>query len=362
MDLLRYFHPVLTSSELAKKPVRVELAGSVYALFRDGTGKACAVADRCPHRYAPLSAGWVRPDGRLACPYHGWHFDGAGCGQSPSVLNFNCQTTALQVVEKDQSIWIAAQGVSPDSIPGPDHPHFTLAGSFAEIFPTPLHVALDNFCEDEHTPFIHHRLGWTEAEAPLVKFDASNHPDHTEVHYQAPQRRNLFFVKRGDLFFNDFQTYFDPPRIHYHLFWKDPTGATARDFEIFVLIYFVPITANSTRVHAILYVKRLGGFRIFRPLVHRIACWIVREEIRDDCRFISAVANTPFDMRGMKLSKFDKPLLHNHKLLKQIYLGEPAAGVGAESGVLAAETPPISNQFTDGTRAPDATNLAPDCE
>ena len=336
MDPLRYFHPVLTSSELGKKPVRVELAGSAYALFRDQTGKACGVADRCPHRYAPLSSGWVRPDGRLACPYHGWHFDGGGCGQSPTILNLKCQTTALQVVEKYDSIWIAEPGVSPDTIPGADQPGFNLAGSFAEVFPAPLHVALDNFCEDEHTPFIHHRLGWTEAEAPLVKFETKNHPDHSEVHYQAPQRQSLIFVKRGDLFFNDWRTYFDPPRIHYHLHWKDPTGTKARDFEIFVLIYFVPVTASSTRVHSVLFVKRQGGLRLLRKTVHRVACWMVHNEVRDDCRFIKLVAGTPFEMRGMKLSKFDKPLVHNHKLLQQIYFNNPDSGVG-EPEIFSAE-------------------------
>ena len=35
-----------------------------------------------------------------------------------------------------------------------------------------------------------------------------------------------------------------------------------------------------------------------------------------------AAADPPFEMRGMKLCKFDKPLVQNHKLLKKIYWGQ----------------------------------------
>ncbi len=42
-----------------------------------------AFEDRCPHRLAPLSAGWV--DGAtLRCGYHGWCFDADGaCTEIP---------------------------------------------------------------------------------------------------------------------------------------------------------------------------------------------------------------------------------------------------------------------------------------
>ncbi len=60
-DLVRrFFHPVLAARALRKKPVRVELAGQAYVLFRDGRGQPAALLDRCPHRFSPLSAGRVR--------------------------------------------------------------------------------------------------------------------------------------------------------------------------------------------------------------------------------------------------------------------------------------------------------------
>ncbi len=286
-------------------------------------GKACGLADRCPHRHAPLSAGWVGPDGRLACQYHGWNFDGAGCGRSPTIVDLNSQVPHLAVVERQDFVWIAGPHVSPETIPGADSPDFQFADGFSELFPAPLHVAFDNFSEDEHTPFIHHHLGWTPEQATQVEFETKNFPDHCEVRYRAPQRVNLVYVRRGDRFNNDWRTYYDPPRIHYHLSWTDPTGTKIRPFEMFVLIYFVPETDRTTRVQSILYVKHVGFFQFLRPLTKKAAVWMVKQEVRDDARFMPVVADTPFEMRGMKLCKFDKPLVQNHKLLKKIYWDEP---------------------------------------
>ena len=53
------------------------------ALFRADDGSVSALHDRCPHRFAPLSAGVVR-NGALQCPYHGLEFDGSGaCSHNP---------------------------------------------------------------------------------------------------------------------------------------------------------------------------------------------------------------------------------------------------------------------------------------
>src|SRR5687768_15590789 len=93
----RFFHPVLAAKRLRDKPVRVTIAGQAFVLWRDGAGRAAAFVDACPHRKAPLSAGRVRPDGRLQCPYHGWNFDADGHGRSPSQPKLEkCDATAMQ--------------------------------------------------------------------------------------------------------------------------------------------------------------------------------------------------------------------------------------------------------------------------
>ena len=326
---LQYVHPVLQSRELKQKPVQVRLADVPYVLYRDASGQPQALLDRCPHRFAPLSGGKVRPDGHLVCPYHGWHFDAQGCGQSATQPTLNCQVPVFPVVEKYDFLWLAAPGSSP-TIPDLNEPDFLFAGGLTSRFEAPLHVALDNFCEDEHTPFVHSRLGWSEKDLAQVEFESHNHPDHTEVHYKAPQRPTWlgrFFLKPGDIFHNSWRTYFDPARILYHIYWTDPSRQQRRDLELIVHIYFVPWDEKSTRVHALMFRKELPSQflrPIFSPILNRIMCHLVRLEVEDDATFVRQLADTPFEMRGMRLGKFDKPLVHNHKLLKQIYWGQSA--------------------------------------
>ena len=74
------------STELGKKPLATTLFGTPIVLFRDATGKAGTLVDRCPHRNVPLSLGEVVADGTLQCPYHGWKFDTDGaCKHIPSL-------------------------------------------------------------------------------------------------------------------------------------------------------------------------------------------------------------------------------------------------------------------------------------
>jgi vanillate O-demethylase monooxygenase subunit len=66
-------------------------------LFRDGAGMAHALADRCPHRFAPLSRGAIVGGERLRCAYHGLEFS----GKAP-----NSGVRAFPLVERHSILWI----------------------------------------------------------------------------------------------------------------------------------------------------------------------------------------------------------------------------------------------------------------
>ncbi len=66
-------------------------------IFRDGTGRAAALEDRCCHRNAPLHKGRLI-DGRLECGYHGLTYDATGrCirGSGPGRDPARCQGEEL---------------------------------------------------------------------------------------------------------------------------------------------------------------------------------------------------------------------------------------------------------------------------
>jgi len=80
-------------------------------LFRDAAGAPKALADRCPHRFAPLSMGRLCEGGAaVECPYHGLRFDGGGaCVHNPhgdGAIPKAATVRAYPVVERYSAVWI----------------------------------------------------------------------------------------------------------------------------------------------------------------------------------------------------------------------------------------------------------------
>ncbi len=76
--LRNQWHPVVPSRFVEPGGMRrVTALGENWLLFRKSDGALSMLADRCPHRGAPLSLGKHLGD-RVACWYHGVEVDGAG--------------------------------------------------------------------------------------------------------------------------------------------------------------------------------------------------------------------------------------------------------------------------------------------
>jgi nitrite reductase/ring-hydroxylating ferredoxin subunit len=75
MSAQGWWAAALTESVSGDKPLGVVCDQQEIVLFRDSTGKAVALEDRCPHRRVPLSLGCIKANG-LQCAYHGWTFHG----------------------------------------------------------------------------------------------------------------------------------------------------------------------------------------------------------------------------------------------------------------------------------------------
>jgi len=313
--------------EQRRGPAAVVLAGTPLALFRDDRGRPAALLDQCPHRFAPLSAGRVTDDGRLACRYHGWRFDAAGIGESPSRARTRpCAVRAFQAIERHGFIWVASVEAPAHAMPDVAPAGYTPAGTISARIDAPLHVVLDNFSENEHTPFVHTLFGWGESSLDSIEFDAENFDDRTEVHYRAPQRYSpllrLLGLEPGDVYHNDWVTRFDPPRSEYSIYWRSADG-TLRPVQSRSTIFFFPETERTTWWHAFVFLRLEGHHRRFRPLIERLTLWLANRELQDDIELTQLVAqSTPLDVSMMQLGKFDKPLVHNRRLLRTIYRGE----------------------------------------
>ena len=96
------------ADELGDKPLSRRICSDPVVLFRDGSGKAAALADRCCHRAAPLHLGNLVEAG-IQCGYHGLVFDATGrCVAIPGqkLIPQDAQVRSYPAVERDQLVWL----------------------------------------------------------------------------------------------------------------------------------------------------------------------------------------------------------------------------------------------------------------
>jgi phenylpropionate dioxygenase-like ring-hydroxylating dioxygenase large terminal subunit len=96
------------ADELGDKPSARRICGDPVVLFRDGSGRAAALADRCCHRAAPLHLGSLVEAG-IQCGYHGLVFDATGrCVTIPGqkLIPQDAQVRSYPTVERDHLVWL----------------------------------------------------------------------------------------------------------------------------------------------------------------------------------------------------------------------------------------------------------------
>ncbi len=85
---INFWYVAARSGEItfgADRPLKVQMLGHHFALWRDQQGRVQCISDTCSHRGGALGDGRVRGD-CVECPYHGWTFNGAGdCVRLPSL-------------------------------------------------------------------------------------------------------------------------------------------------------------------------------------------------------------------------------------------------------------------------------------
>jgi phenylpropionate dioxygenase-like ring-hydroxylating dioxygenase large terminal subunit len=75
--LRRFWYATVPLAALRDGPKPFTLLGENIVVFLDDTGRPAALEDRCCHRTAKLSNGWME-GGNIVCGYHGWQYDRAG--------------------------------------------------------------------------------------------------------------------------------------------------------------------------------------------------------------------------------------------------------------------------------------------
>jgi phenylpropionate dioxygenase-like ring-hydroxylating dioxygenase large terminal subunit len=184
------------------------------ALFRRTDGSPAAIADRCPHRFAPLSAG-THHGTHIACPYHGLRFDGGGhCVLNPhGPVPRAAAVRSFPVHDAHRATWIwMGDAARADTTLIPDFSYLTKAPATAFSAGQLLSsrgnylVFVDNIMDLSHTDFLHPTtlgggvvthsrqsveetadyidVAWHSADtrpSPLLAALIGNLPEHTDV-------------------------------------------------------------------------------------------------------------------------------------------------------------------------------------
>ena len=159
-----YWTPVTAATNLKRgKLLSLVLDDVPIVMFRDGSGRARVLVDRCPHRSIKLSVGSLPGDGTIQCAFHGWRFDGLGaCRHVP--LNPEAKLSAVRAhplacEEREGLVWLYAgdaESAPPLAMPAP-----LGEGWFGSVVERdwPVHWSrgVQTALDVAHIPFVHPR-------------------------------------------------------------------------------------------------------------------------------------------------------------------------------------------------------------
>ncbi|MEQ1877242.1 MAG: aromatic ring-hydroxylating dioxygenase subunit alpha [Bdellovibrionia bacterium] len=165
MDFRDFWYIVSESGRL--KPDTVisrKVLGEWLAIFRDETGKAVALQDRCLHRSSQISRGKVS-NGKLTCPYHGWTYDGAGRvvaipaeGPEGYLKTRKC-AVRYQVREQEGYVYVRLNEKPAEDFQPFPIPHIGEKGwkhiRLVHKFNNNVTNCAENFVDVPHTVFVH---------------------------------------------------------------------------------------------------------------------------------------------------------------------------------------------------------------
>jgi phenylpropionate dioxygenase-like ring-hydroxylating dioxygenase large terminal subunit len=158
-----YWYPVAYGHDVGTEPRPVRLFGRDYVVWRPTDhGAPHAAVDRCPHRAARLTQGWVQ-DGCLVCPYHGWRFDAEGtCVEIPSAdeslpIPSRARVDSVPVAERYGLVWMCVGDPSAGlpKLTEADDDDYVLIHELMEPWRASAPRIIDNALDVSHVAWVH---------------------------------------------------------------------------------------------------------------------------------------------------------------------------------------------------------------
>lgn len=178
--LRRFWYPIIPVEQLADGPKPFTLLGEDIVLWLDADGEPAPAIDRCCHRSAKLSRGWV-DGGNIVCGYHGWAYDTSGaCVAVPQneklqqQKNFRIETYNCQ--SRYGYVWVCLDAEPLAGIPEiaeAEDPAYRVIPQFYEVWNCAGLRLMENSFDNAHVAFTHRN-----------SFGMQDEPDPGEIDLQ----------------------------------------------------------------------------------------------------------------------------------------------------------------------------------
>lgn len=335
-----WWYVACAARDLSDKPMPVRILGIPMVLFRDSSGRAAALLDRCPHRNVPLSLGRVSDDGRLECVYHGWRFDGAGrCTHVPALCNDRNpdarRVEAFPTREQDGLIWVLPNAAGeasaePFALPLTQAPGYATVIREVSVEGT-LHAAVENALDVPHTAFLHGGLFRTAAARNRIQAVVRRWHDRVEAQYIGEPRPSglaarLISPSGGEV--SHWDRFFLPSvaQVEYRI---------GDENHFLVTTAMTPVSDFQTRMFAVISFKLRVPARLVLPILEPLAMRIFKQ----DAEILAAQTATIREFGGEAFLSTEIDILGAHiwRLLKR-----------AEQGTLEAprDQPEVEREVT----------------
>lgn len=159
--LRRFWYAIMPMTMLAEGPKPFKLLGENIVLWQRPDGTPAALRDRCCHRTAQLSKGFVEGE-NLVCGYHGWIYNGTGqCVRIPqndhTEIPANAKVPAYFCQEKYGYAWVALEEPLRDIPEFPEDSsgrHRRIFQFYEEWKTSPVRM-MENSFDNSHFSFVH---------------------------------------------------------------------------------------------------------------------------------------------------------------------------------------------------------------
>lgn len=261
----------------APKPVRIE--GLPFVRWRPPSGWR-VMEDRCPHRNAPLSCGRLL-GGHLVCPYHGWHFDGAGrCAWVPAMGRVGKKGWGVPSLKTRVVEGLVFAGPEDRDPPSPALDPGGHRVRLDRCFEAPLDRVAENILDVPHTAVLHGGLFRREARRP-IRVRVQREADRVRAIYPEEQPRGLVAKLFGS------------GPVHHQDEFRLPACARVRytrgPARLEIASWLCPEDEDRTRMYA---QARLEGLDRWAPLLERVVLPVARRILDQDAWILGRQSET----------------------------------------------------------------------